>query len=395
MGGQAFAQPGPKGEPQLIIPRMSPYRYQELRDYFLRWFRPYFAQIAAPPEAPEKVDHGDIDILVEQRQDKVGLSAQDIADMLEAERHVTQGNSLSFAVKLPLEQGDTSVPFAQLDIHVCHRGYLEWECFMQSYGDLWQIIGLTIRDLGLTATDRGLHVRIPEIETENAKESRLFMTKDPVTTMQFLGLDAVQYGTGFSTENEIFAWIASGRFFSGDKCQQRQNSNDRQRLRKRPQFRRFVDEWVPKNQEIWGKKEVPSRSQVLEEALKLFKLEDIYEERLQCWREARAEKEIMASIASAIPLDNSEKLNLAMRGMKRWVLSPAGGGLGVRSEAVMESRNQCRFSAVAAEIGEAEVLLWVRNNWDKVVESEKQRVKATKREREVARTFTEGLDVEA
>lgn len=387
MGGQAFAQPGPNGEAPLIIPRMLPHRYQQLRDHFLQVLHPHFAKLAAPLEAPEKADHGDVDILVEQYPGHRGLSTLEIADILEAGRHISHGDSLSFAVKLPSEQKDSSVPFAQLDIHKCHLGYLEWEYFIKSYGDLWQIIGLTIRDLGLTASDRGLHVRIPEIETENAKASRLFMTKDPAAAMQFMGLDKAQFEAGFSTEHEMFAWIAHGRLFSGHNCETRQNSNDRARLRKRPQFGRFVDEWIPNNRETWKNKPVPSRMQVLDEALDAFDLNAIYQARLRTWQEAKAESKITARIASEIPLEDSEKLNLAMRGMKRWVSLSKVDGLSVRSEAAMEPENQCSFSVAAAEMGEAEVLLWIRNNWEVVVEKEKQRVKAAKKEREAARAL--------
>ncbi|KAL9080820.1 MAG: hypothetical protein Q9157_000516 [Trypethelium eluteriae] len=364
---------------------MSPFRYQQFRDHFLQVLNPYFIKAAVPPEAPEKLDYGDIDVLVEQHFGHRGLSIQQIASLLQAKRHVSHGDSMSFAVKLPSELEDTSVPFAQLDISTCRQGDLEWGFFMNSYGDLWQIIGLTIRDLGLTASDRGLHVRIPEIEVHNAKESRLFMTHDPVLTMQFMGLDEKRFGAGFNTENEMFAWIAGGRLFSGSNCEQRQNSNDRQRLRKRPQFKRFLDEWVPNNQHLWIKKQVPSRLQVLQEALSEFNLQSVYNERLQRWQEANAEKEIMSKIASTIPLDNSEKLNLAMRSMKRWTILSSGEGLSVRSEPAMEPHYQCSFSTAVAEMGEKNVLEWVRIHWEDIVEHEKQRVKTTKNERDAAK----------
>ncbi|KAL9094414.1 MAG: hypothetical protein Q9165_003264 [Trypethelium subeluteriae] len=364
---------------------MPPFRYQKLRDHFLKVLQPHFVKAAVPPEAPGKIDYGDIDVLVEQASSHLGLSIPKIASLLQAKRHTSNGGSMSFAVKLPSELEDTSVPFAQLDVSTCQQGYLEWGVFMNSYGDLWQIIGLTIRDLGLTATDRGLHVRIPEIDAHNAKESRLFMTHDPVLTMQFMGLDEKRFAAGFDSENEMFAWIADGRLFSCNNLEQRQNSNDRQRLRKRPQFKRFLDEWVPNNRHLWTQKRVPSRSQILEEALNEFNLESVYTERLQCWQEATAEKDIMSKIAAIITLDNSEKLNLAMRALKRWAILSPGVGLSVRSEPAMAPQYQCSFSTATAEMGETNILQWIHIHWEDIVEHEKQRVKAAKKERDAAK----------
>ena len=393
MGGQAFARLGPNGATPLQIPRMSPQRYELLRDHFLQLLNPYFAKVVAPPEAPEKTDYGDIDILVEQHAFRQGLSAQEIAGLVEAERYVTTGSSESFAVKLPLERGDETVPFTQLDIHKCHHGYLEWEYFTKSYGDLWQIVGLTIRNLGLTASDQGLHVRIPEIEVENARHSRVFMTQDPIRAMRFIGLDHARFAAGFSTESEMFAWIATGRLFNGENCVSRQGSNDRQRLRKRPQFRRFVEEWVPNNRHLWMDKQVPSRSQVLHEALREFDIESAYKERLEHWRKAQAEKQTVAKLASIIPLENPEKLNLTIRGLKRWVYMSPWEGLEIRSEAVMEPQGQCSFSAAVHEFSEGAVLRWVENHWQEVTEREKQRVKTVKRERETTTALLEAMDL--
>ncbi|KAK8178142.1 hypothetical protein IWX90DRAFT_411529 [Phyllosticta citrichinensis] len=55
----------------------------------------------------------------------------------------------------------------QLDVQLCSPGYFYWRVFQASYTNLAQIIGVVIRSLGLAATDKGLHVRIAEIESTN------------------------------------------------------------------------------------------------------------------------------------------------------------------------------------------------------------------------------------
>ncbi|KAI9696640.1 MAG: hypothetical protein M1820_008089 [Bogoriella megaspora] len=392
MGGKAFTQRGPKGEPVVHIPRMLPSRYHQLRDYFLGVLEDHFDQVLILAEAPEKTDYGDIDFLVEQKFED-GLFAPQIAKIVHAKRFISNGDSLSFAVKLPSEQDDTSVPFAQLDIRICQQGTIRWQFFHDSYGDMWQILGLTIRSLGLTATDQGLHVRIVEIEAAGGgkETSRLFLTRDPNAAMNFMGLDASRFARGFETEAELFDWIGQGRLFSGYNCEKK-NSNDNKRLGKRPQFERFVTEWVPNHRYIWADRVVPSRNQVLQEALDEFGLEQAHNEHLTGWRESRAEICVLEHIAKIIPLNpelerEKERLNRTMRGMKRWVTidNTSGSSLCLRSKPQMETSRQISFSQTAREVGEDIILAWVEDHWQEVLDRERRREKDAKKERDAAK----------
>ena len=387
MGGQAFAKPGPRGDLPLVIPRMSPQRYQQLVEHFSSVLKVYFAKVQVPKEAPGKADHGDVDILVESFPVDPVRTADEMARLIKAKRYIANGPSWSFAVKLPSEIEDPSIPYAQLDIERCDQGFIGWEYFMQSYGDLWQILGLTIRHLGVTATNLGFFVRVPEIEPENAKTSRLFMTNDPIAVLAFMGLDTAQYEAGFQSENEMFEWIAAGRFFNGRHYDQRVNSNDRQRARKRLQFRRFVEEWVPHNQHLWATKEIPDRAQVLKEALECFNAKRPYEKLMAWWLTLKEEERMMDQISTAIRSQNptSQKMKHALHSLKRWVRQSPNGELEVRSEATLDPDHQISFSAAAAKTSTPAVLEWISSNWEDPSAKEKSRIRRMKKEREKAR----------
>lgn len=70
----------------------------------------------------------------------------------------------------------------------------KWELFHHAFGDLWNLLGTTIRPFGLTANENGLHVRIEEIEALDRKKSMIFLTKDPWEVCDLLRLDQERIG---------------------------------------------------------------------------------------------------------------------------------------------------------------------------------------------------------
>ena len=66
--------------------------------------------------------------------------------------------------------------------------------FHHAFGDLWNLLGTTIRPFGLTANEKGLHIRIEEIELLDRKRSMICLTNDPREVCHLLGLDAARMG---------------------------------------------------------------------------------------------------------------------------------------------------------------------------------------------------------
>lgn len=175
-------------------------------------------------------------------------------------------------------------------MHRCGEAIFPWHVFHEGHGDFWNILGTTIRPFGLTANDRGLHVRIAEIETDQRKKSLLFLTCEPDDVLSFLGLDVAAYRQGWESVDEMFRFLAGGRLMRREAFVQRDlKANDRKRMVVRDCYRRFV-EWAlgsglgeEQSEREQGKGE--TREQVLEEALEVFGKRAEYEERLAVWRD--------------------------------------------------------------------------------------------------------------
>jgi hypothetical protein len=310
MGGNAF--------PGLDVPRLTPEEYKTIRDKCVLVLRNFYEQVVCPPEAPEKIDHGDIDLLVSVPRRPINMD--ELNANLQSIRRTRVGVTTSFAVPHPTKQ----YSYAQIDAHACPESYLEWELWMGGYGDLVQILGVLNRGIGLTMNDKGLHVRIPEIEPINRKSSMVYLTNDVNMVMKFLGLNGDEYTQGFSTMDQLFAWCAAGRFYGPDNERAddeeiiaKTSANDRRRFKLRPMFSNFFKVWAPAHPEAFQNEQLTPRETVLREAIKIFGVEAKYNEAMVLWREKEEENVALRIIREAIP-EEGERLKQVMRGLKRW-----------------------------------------------------------------------------
>lgn len=239
MGGKAFANESP----ELPTPRMPPFVYHHLRQKYISILSAFYLHVGSPTESPEKSSHGDIDILVSSPRDPIHPPAPAVlTTALSAVKTINSGSIKSFAVPYPDEPG----VFVQVDVGVCKPALFEWELFHTSYGDLWNILGTAIRSFGLTANDRGLHVRIREIEAVERKQSLVFLTCEPEAVLRFLGLDVAEYRAGWTRVEDMFAFLVRNRFMTKEAYVRRElKCNDRKRMLQRDVYRRFIDDWMP------------------------------------------------------------------------------------------------------------------------------------------------------
>ncbi|KAF2437152.1 hypothetical protein EJ08DRAFT_623681 [Tothia fuscella] len=378
MGGNAF--------PNLKVLRLPHEIYNQLLTQCIAILKPeYYDLVFAPPEAPSKIDHGDIDLLVSSPAHV--FTAKDLSSALGAVANTKVGVTTSFAILIPQEPAtneslvDAEQPYAQLDIHVCKEDYVEWETLLSSYGDLMQIIGVLNRAAGLTANDKGLHIRVPEIEKYNRKQSMLYLTHSVRCTLEFLGLDPKPYlEKTFTTDEEIFAWCVSGRFY-GPKARDRENesANDRQRYAKRKMFTNCMNEWIPSHPEVWENRKVWTKEEVLAEAVRFFGIGKEYETMITAHRNKVAEEELIKGIQNAIPEDG-QKLGEAMRGLKRFVKWD-DGKLALCDD-MGDVSDKPRWSAEIKEEQREGVLKWVNENWEELRRRERERMSIMKAKRD-------------
>ncbi|KAI2617616.1 hypothetical protein GGS26DRAFT_401364 [Hypomontagnella submonticulosa] len=293
MGGNAFAS--------LSTPRMSPAVYNEVHRRCRTKLLELFAIVATPIPGPAKKDHGDIDFLLawEKSPDPLEVAARHLGAY---DKHKERAKVLNIAIPWPddLRDKDTEGDlYIQVDLHLCDtKEHLEWMLFKHAHGDFWNICGSIIRPFGLTVDDEALYIRIPEIEHLNRKEAKILLTKEPAEVLDFLGLGGPDtlWKEPFTSAEEVFEYAATCRCFwvrpergcdlatvgGGESLK----ANDRHRMKSRPLFRAWVDEFLPACRQA-GRftSNTTTRDSIREDAFKRFPLvQYAYEARLLKWR---------------------------------------------------------------------------------------------------------------
>lgn len=321
MGGSAFTS-----EPYLLnTPRMPPATYHKVQSACHARLRELYVYVASPIEGPGKEDHGDVDVIVFLERRALTASGpqaqlphprggreplETIAAALGAEHviylkpHLTSAN---MAVPWPEEEeeeqgkdktGTEKTPpdrrrHVQVDVHIAQSlAEFQWWLFRHAHGDFWQLVGTTIRPLGLTVDEEALWVRIPEIEARDRKRSKVMLTSDPDEVLEFLGYKGYKDSDGgsrspddrpgpggpphgiaddtglrsvwdrpFDTVDQLFAYVATSRWFwvappkpppnpegpkkpdSSDPSSLR--SNDRRRLKQRRVYAQWAESYLP------------------------------------------------------------------------------------------------------------------------------------------------------
>ncbi|KAK3394620.1 hypothetical protein B0H63DRAFT_52418 [Podospora didyma] len=339
MGGLAFAKLG------IPTPRLAPAVYQTLRAACLENLREHFVYVASPIEGAGKEDHGDIDVLVavEKRvafpafsDNGIPTPPRDlfklIKQALNAKHVIESGTSANLAIPqlssladdIQESSGIVKERFTQVDVRIC-RDFddLSWMLFKHAHGDLWNIIGSTIRRFGLTVDEDALWLRIPEIEPYNHRLSKIKLTSEPVEILHFLGMKVEGFWTEpFASTEALFEYATTCRLFwvqdimqnigvvGGDEVRALLKHNDRRRMNVRPLFAQWINEYVPALRAKGkfapkGLKESIDdvRSVVRNEAFARFHVDAEYKERLREFVRTQEGHEIKNLIKSQLPDD--------------------------------------------------------------------------------------------
>lgn len=396
MGGQAFAS----GSNPLSTPRMPLAVYLAIKNRCQEILEQCYNHVATPIEAPGKKDYGDVDFLV--ACPKLVYHGSNIAETigraLGAERSIfCKGNpTINFAVPWPsgvqrdavagcLTENDANANiFAQVDVHVSHdKDDWEWELFQHAHGDLWNILGSTIRKHGLTVNNVGFFLRIEEIELIDRKKSMVLLTKNPSAVLSFLGLDEVLWWRQFGSVQAMYEYAATCRYFWAedivkeiDEDKKALKHNDRKRMNLRPVFRKWIEEFIPQCRESGAyKREPPLREQVREDAFKRFGVKDEYDQRLNVFRRERQTDEVWRNvIKGGLPTEDVDPdlRGAAIRGLKAIIIE------GDLSNGIVPPK--------PLKIGDdffnmEAVVEFVTDNWQQVgaIQLQKQNVKAAEK----------------
>ncbi|KAG9696196.1 hypothetical protein KCU95_g4455, partial [Aureobasidium melanogenum] len=374
MGGRAF--------PDLHVPRMNRQVYEKVKQTAMKILSKRFVNTTTIPEAPEKLDFGDVDFVIELSP-SMPLPFQQVALDLGAKTVKNNHPTYSFAV--PLENTDAGVQaFAQVDIQVCPPGDLAWTIFLHGYGDLGSILGTFNHGNGFTSKNDGFFVRIKEQEAQNWSASQVFLSKDPDLVMDFLGLDKHKFHRGFETERQLFGWAVRSKLFSRRLVEKkRDNSEMRSRMEKRPMFRRFMSQYLPSMPDVVAGP-LETRDAHTDAALVFFDKADDFNNRRAKVLIENAEDHAWYIIKTTVltPLAKLEvkRLNEVVRALKRFV-GFKGGEPYICDEPEMDAECQARFAFYITQADELMPKLrdWVLRNWEEVKRRERQRAKGSRR----------------
>lgn len=377
MGGKVFTA--------LNVPRLPHEIYDIIRAQSISVLEEYYEYVTTPPEAPSKLDHGDVDFLV--ANPKNVATPTELAKSLGAtvHKHISNSKTTHFAVPIPNRDNE----YAQVDVHVCPPEHYHWEIFLQSYGDLLQIIGILNRPKGITINDKGLYVRIAEIEPTNKKKAMVFLTASSTATLEFLGLDVAKYNAGFSTDEEVFQWCAEGRFYDPPNMKT-ENANDRARFDKRTMFTTCIREWFPTHSATLfpPSRKSYTRPEVLEAALATFpESRSSYEAAMADYHQEEWEASVLSAIRAVIPLDE-DKITEIIRGTKRFITySETTSEWFLSSTSLFEdvAARPEWMGHVKTSVDKERFVEWIGENWEAVRAKERERVKNEKAGRMAAK----------
>ncbi|KAL9116057.1 MAG: hypothetical protein Q9227_000425 [Pyrenula ochraceoflavens] len=337
MGGSAFK------EDNLSTPRMPSSIYYATRDAITKiLLDSFYSKAETPIEAPEKPDHGDIDILVSSPRKEFQI--EDIASAIGATKFKKVGLSNHFAIPWPESIKDVSESsvtdehngvvkpqkndecFIQVDISpFADPLKYHWALFHHAHGDFWNILGVLIRRYGLTASYSGVYLRIAEVETHNKNAARVLLTSDSRKCLEFLGVDYDRFWKPFATKRELFEYVATCRFYDPTRFADSDDlkANDKKRARKRNLFSEWVDDYLPTVRD--GKKgewAAKSRDEMREVAKEWFGIGEEFERRRTSFLKRLAGERLWTDIRKSLPLEGSP-VGIAMKGLKREIAGSA------------------------------------------------------------------------
>jgi len=317
---------------------MPPEVYNHVKARCHRALVELFVCVASPIDGPAKTTYGDVDILVTwHRKEIFGISPElpnsgsytnetdprslvhDISKVLGAIRTISENHGHAhYAIPWPQEfqdigEKDGDRPrFIQIDVAISPSLHaLQWILFRHAHGDLWNILGSMIRGCGLVVDETALSIRIPEIENINRNRAKIKITDDPVEVLKVLGLDVNGFrDQPFESLDDLYEYAATSPMFyvrplppetaesaEGDSLAAAQTSateqaimedkkvlrsNDRRRMRGRPCYRNWVEDFIPRcRAEGRFLKQRRTRESVRAEIFAKFPIKAEYDQRLK------------------------------------------------------------------------------------------------------------------
>lgn len=278
---------------------------------------------------------------------------------------------------------DPGPRFIQVDVHICETlEKLQWMLFKHAHGDLWNLLGATIRRFGLTIDEVGLYVRIPEIEKRDKKKAKVLLSEDPCEILQFLGLkfDGQQWEEPFASEEDVFEYAATCHLFwvmpqdtgaegGGEDMTEavlarKLKSNDRRRMSYRPLFRKWIEEFIPACRASGRFASTPlTRDEVRQYVFEYFPgVQLIYDSAVTEWRVKLQREALWKDVIKPVVPDDMgyERRSCCVAALKKIIMDTNDSFDGILAPPTLKNKDGL--------FDEDAVRVWVKENWQRVLD---------------------------
>lgn len=185
------------------------------------------------PFYSEKEDFGDLDVVVES---DVGT----VRDIVIKHFNLPERK----LVKLPYSTNSNVFSFSfkgfQIDM-ICTVHDYDTMLAYHSYNDVSNILGRFYHKMGLKLSEQGLSY--PVRSEDHSILGEVPVSIDPHDMMSFLGLDFGKWEKGFTTLEDLFEWVAAGKYFDPFIFLGKLSPINEKRNKKRKTFSKFI-EWI-------------------------------------------------------------------------------------------------------------------------------------------------------
>lgn len=176
----------------------------------------YPGRIDAIQSYATKPDFGDMDLLVEARED---YDMRSLAEQLQA-TEVTSNRSRDGKAETLSVGIHTGTGIFQVNLIRVPSASFEFACHYFAMNDLGSLIGAVATRAGFTLSHLGLFYKLHAPGTPDQVIASIPVTKNWFKAITFLGYSANRFRqgmqSGFRTPEDIYAYVASGKYFSED-----------------------------------------------------------------------------------------------------------------------------------------------------------------------------------
>jgi len=224
--------------------RLSNEEYHIFKDNVLRDMKELFPatwKLGVAPSIRLKESHGDLDIIV-------GMDSTFNMARAIYKKYGTYPHKNTNVYSFPIDGFQVDLTFVPMKEFQSSLDYTSWGDVGMFQGRIAHKMGVHLGHTGLSYWIRQsfFESKLNFLDNDNIME-KVILTKDFSTILPLLGFDYNHWKNGFDTNEEVYHWVASSKYFD-PKIFKFENLNHVNRVRnsKRVVYKGFV-EWLEKN----------------------------------------------------------------------------------------------------------------------------------------------------